>query len=152
MNPPNPSCVVPYLIVRDAEAAIDFYHRAFSATETFGIEGPHNQIVHAELCIGSAVFMLTEEDSKAGYSSPLSLLGSSVSLLIYVDDVDVFIARALGAGATLVNDIEDQFYGDRSGTIKDPFGHLWTIATQKEELTPDEIHERAKAFFSSQKQ
>lgn len=148
MKSPRPSSIVPYLIVRDAEAAIDFYARAFGAKEMFGIEGPNEQIVHAELSIGDAVFMLTEEDTPSGYSSPLSLLGSTVSLLLYVDDVDLFIARAIGSGATLVNDIEDQFYGDRSGTIKDPFGHLWTIATQKETLTPEEIHDRAKEFFS----
>ncbi len=143
--------IVPYLIVRDAEAAIDFYRRAFGAEENFGIEGPKKQVVHAELSIGDAVFMLTEEDTRMGYSSPLSLLGSTVSLLVYVEDVDLFVARAIGAGATLVNDIDDQFYGDRSGILKDPFGHLWTIATQKEELTPEEIHARAKAFFASSK-
>ena len=136
--------VTPYLIVRGGEAAIEYYQRAFGAVELFRIGGP-GMVGHAEMKIGNAIFMLADEFPDAGALSPETIGGSPVSLYIYVEDVDSFTEKAVAEGLEVLKPVTDQFYGDRSGAFKDPFGHIWGFATHKEDLTPDELNERAKA-------
>jgi PhnB protein len=140
--------VNPYLVVRNADRAIEFYKRAFGAEERFRIHGPDNKaIIHAELKIGDSVFMLTEESPDMKTLSPESIGGGPVSLYIYVKDVDSIFNQAVSEGATILHPVNDQFYGDRSGYLKDPFGHLWSIATHKKDLSPDELRKAGQAFF-----
>jgi PhnB protein len=140
--------VNPYLVVRNADRAIEFYKRAFGAEERFRMYGPDNKaIMHAELKIGDSVFMLTEESPDMKTLSPESIGGSPVSLYIYVKDVDSIFNQAVSEGATILHPVNDQFYGDRSGYLKDPFGHLWSIATHKKDLSPDELRKAGQAFF-----
>ena len=134
--------VTPYLIVKGAAAAIDFYKKTFGATELFRMPDASGKLVgHAEIKIGDSHIMLADEYPEMGYRSPQSLGGTPVSLLLYVDDVDATIPRAVAAGARLVQPIKDQFYGDRSGTVHDPFGHVWTVATHKKDVSPEEMME-----------
>ena len=135
--------ITPYLICRNAEAAIDFYKRAFGAEELFRIGGG-GMIGHAEVKIGDAIFMLADEFPPMA-QSPETIGGSPVSMYIYVEDVDAFTQKAIAEGLQVLKPVADQFYGDRSGHFKDPFGHLWGFATHKEDLTPEELNERAKA-------
>jgi PhnB protein len=138
----------PYLVVRNAARAIEFYKKAFSAEERFRMHGPDGKIImHAELKIGDSVFMLTEESPDMKALSPESIGGSPVSLYVYVKDVDAIFNRALSEGATELKPVRDQFYGARSGYLKDPFGHLWSIATHKKDLSPDELRKAGQAFF-----
>ena len=138
----------PYLVVRNAEKAIEFYKKAFSAEEHFRMHGPDGKtIMHAELKIGDSVFMLTEESPDMKSLSPESIGGSPISLYVYVKDVDGVFNQAVSEGATVIHPVKDQFYGDRSGYLKDPFGHLWSIATHKKDLTPDELRKAGEAFF-----
>lgn len=136
--------VTPYLIVREAKRAIEFYKDVLGATELLRIDGPDGRIGHAELRIGDSVVMMADEHPEIGASGPASLGGSSVHLLFYCDDVDARFARAVAAGATAVRPVVNQFYGDRSGTLTDPFGHVWTIATHVEDVAPDELERRAR--------
>jgi PhnB protein len=139
----------PYLIIKGAAAAIDFYKKAFSATELMRMADPKtNHIGHAEIKIGDSPIMLADEHPDMGYKSPKSLGGTPVSLMLYVDDVDSVAKQALAAGAKVMRPVQDQFYGDRSGTFEDPFGHVWTIATHKEDLSPEEMGKRAAAAFA----
>jgi PhnB protein len=135
--------ITPYLICRNAEAAIDFYKRAFGAEELYRIGGG-GMIGHAEMKIGKAIFMLADEFPPMA-QSPETIGGSPVSMYIYVEDVDAFCAKAVDEGLEVLKPVADQFYGDRSGHFKDPFGHLWGFATHKEDLTPEELNDRAKA-------
>jgi PhnB protein len=135
--------VTSYLIVRGAARAIDFYQRAFGATELFRLP-MGDRIGHAELRIGGGVVMLADEMPEMGHKSPQTLGGTPVSMLFYVPDVDVTFARALAAGGTSVKPLQNQFYGDRSGTLTDPFGHVWTVATHVEDVAPDEMDRRMK--------
>jgi PhnB protein len=135
--------VTSYLIVRGAARAIDFYQRAFGATELFRLP-MGERIGHAEIRIGGGVVMLADEMPEMGHKSPQTLGGTPVSLLFYVPDVDATFARALGAGGTSVKPLQNQFYGDRSGTLTDPFGHVWTVATHVEDVAPDEMDRRMK--------
>jgi len=135
--------VTSYLIVRGAARAIDFYQRAFGATELFRLP-MGDRIGHAELRIGGGVVMLADEMPEMGHKSPQTLGGTPVSLLFYVPDVDATFARALAAGGTSVKPLQNQFYGDRSGTLTDPFGHVWTVATHVEDVAPDEMDRRMK--------
>lgn len=137
--------VTPYLIVAGAARAIDFYKHAFGATETMRLDGP-NGLAHAEIRIGGSVVMLADESPEMGYKGPRSYGGTSVSLMLYVDAVDATFQRALDAGATQQRAVQDQFYGDRSGTLEDPFGHVWTLATHVEDVAPDEIDRRLAAM------
>jgi PhnB protein len=139
--------VTPYLILRDASAAIEFYKQAFNATEIMRLNGPDGSIAHAEIKIGDSPVMMSNECPEMGFSSPASYGGTPVSLMIYVEDCDRVFAQALAAGATEVKPLQDQFYGDRSGTLTDPFGHVWTVATHKEEVSPEEIHKRLAAMM-----
>jgi PhnB protein len=141
--------VTPYLSVRGAADAIDFYTKIFGATERMRMPGPDGRIGHAELTIRDSVVMLSDEFPDMGVLSPQSLGGTPVTLSIYVDDVDTVIDRAVAAGATLDRPIEDRFYGDRSGQIVDPFGHRWSIATHVEDVPPDEMQRRAAEFMES---
>ncbi len=131
--------ITPYLIIKGASAAIDFYKKAFGATELFRMPDPSGKgIAHAEIKIGDSPIMLADEQPQM-YRSPQALGGTPVSLMLYVDDVDAVFPRAVAAGAQVVKPVEDQFYGDRSGTLHDPFGHLWTIATHKKDVSPEEM-------------
>jgi PhnB protein len=134
--------VTPYLIVNDAASAIDFYKEAFGATELLRI-GHRGKIGHAEIKIGNSPIMLADEYPEMGAHSPKSFGGSPISIHLYVKDVDDFVAQAIAAGAKAKRPVEDKFYGDRSGSVEDPFGHTWHIATHKEDLTLDELQERA---------
>ncbi len=132
--------VTPYLICRGADKAIEFYTRAFGATELYRMPGPDARIMHAELQVGDSRVMLADETEE--FKSPLSVGGASVSMMLYVNDVDATFRRALDAGATALRDVKNQFYGDRSGTLADPFGHVWTIGTHVEDVSPEEMTRR----------
>ncbi len=133
--------VTPYLIVKGGAKAIDFYKKAFGATELFRMEH-EGKVGHAEIKIGDSPIMLADEQPSMGYVSPQSLGGAPVSLMIYVEDVDKTYKQAISSGGIELKALQDQFYGDRSGTLKDPFGHVWTIATHKEDVTPEEMNKR----------
>jgi PhnB protein len=137
--------VTPYLIVKDAARAIEFYKNAFGATELMRMADPNGKVGHAEIRVGDSHVMLADEFPDKGFHGPQSLGGSSVGLVLYVEDVDAVAARAVAAGAKVLQPVKDQFYGDRSGTFTDPFGHVWTISTHKEDLSPEEVRRRAEA-------
>jgi PhnB protein len=134
----------PYLIVSGAAKAIDFYRQAFGAREVMRFEGPGGKVMHAELQIGDSRIMLADECPEMNARSPLALGGTHTSILLYVDDVDSFAKRAKAAGAKEIRPVKDQFYGDRSGTFSDPFGHMWTISTHVEDVADDELRRRAE--------
>ncbi len=129
--------ITPYLLVRGGEKAIEFYKKAFGAVEKDRMVMPDGKIGHAELKIGDSIIMLADEMPDMGMAGPETLGGVGMSLLLYVDDVDAIFAKALEAGATETRAIEDKFYGDRMGNLKDPFGHSLSLATHKEDLTPE---------------
>lgn len=139
--------VLPYLCVRDAAAAIEFYKDVFGAAEVMRLADPGGIIGHAELRIGNTSFMLAEESSDMDLRGPRLLGGSPVSLLLYVEDVDAVVAKAVAAGATLLGAVEDQFYGDRTGKFEDPFGHIWMIATHIEDVSEADMQRRYSSLF-----
>jgi PhnB protein len=145
--PPGYSSVTPYLIVRGAAKAIDFYKRAFGAVELFRFDGPDGTLGHAEIKIGNSPIMLA--DGMSDYPDPLTLGGTGVSFMLYVPDVDAAFARAIAAGATVKRPVADQFYGDRTGTLADPFGHVWSIGTHVEDVSPEEMDRRHKELMKS---
>jgi PhnB protein len=136
--------VTPYLICDSAADAIEYYKKAFGATELFRMDH-EGKVGHAELKIGDSPIMLADEYPQMGYRSPKALGGTPVSIMIYVPDVDAVYKQAIDAGATELKALQDQFYGDRSGTLTDPFGHVWTIATHKEDVTMEEMNRRMAA-------
>jgi PhnB protein len=136
----------PYLIADDAARAIEFYKKAFGAIEKVRIPGPGGKIGHAEIQIGDSPIMLADEHHEIGALSPHRIGGSPVSITLYVEDVDHVVERALAAGAKLLRPVKDQFYGDRSGTLTDPAGHVWHVATHKEDLSLEEIKRRGEAL------
>jgi PhnB protein len=136
--------VTPYLIIKGATAALEFYQKAFGATELFRM-AHEGKIGHAEIKIGDSPIMLADEHPEMGYLGPQTLGGSPVSIMIYCDDVDTIFNQAIAAGATQQKAIEDKFYGDRIGTLVDPFGHVWHVATHKEEVSPEEMERRLAA-------
>ena len=136
--------VTPYLIINDAARALDFYRQAFGAVEVMRFSDPSGKIGHAEIKIGNSHVMLADEYADMGYKSPTAYGGSPVSIVLYVEDVDAVFKRAIEAGAESKQAVKDQFYGDRSGTLEDPFGHVWTVATHKEDVSMEEMHRRAK--------
>lgn len=144
--------LIPYITVKGADAAVAFYQKAFGAKEIGRISMAGGTIAHAELEIGDSRIMLAEENPQWGNKSPKTLGGTPVSLCIYVKDVDVVFKQALKEGANIVGDmdVKDQFYGDRSGTLTDPFGHLWTIATHIENVSFEEMQKRMDAMFAEQ--
>jgi PhnB protein len=137
--------VTPYLIFKGAARAIDFYKQAFGATELLRMPRPDGTIAHAEIKIGTSPIMLADEESAIGARSPESFGGSPVSILLYVEDADALFGRAVRAGAQPVRPMEDQFYGDRMGGVRDPFGYMWYIATHTEDVSPEEMRRRASA-------
>jgi len=137
--------ITPYLHVHGAARALDFYKQAFGANELFRLQGPDGNIGHAEITIGDSIVMLADEVPSMGIHSPYSLKGTSVSLMLYVEDVDNIVERAVKAGATIRRPLENKFYGDRSATLADPFGHEWTISTHVEDVAPDELERRMAA-------
>jgi PhnB protein len=137
--------VTPYLIIRGAADAIEFYKKAFGATELFRFPGPDGKIGHAELQIGNSRIMLADEYPDMGYNGPQTIGGSPVALMIYLADVDAVFNRAVEAGATVKEALQDKFYGDRIGTVIDPFGHRWHLATHQEDVSMEEMERRAKA-------
>ena len=140
--------LTPYLAIKDADKAIEFYKKAFNATELFRMNGPDGKVAHAEIQIGNSRMMLADEFAQMGHLGPKTRGGTTVSLMIYVEDCDAIAKQALAAGMTEKKPMEDQFYGDRSGTYEDPYGHVWTIGTHKEDVSPEEMDRRAKAKFS----
>jgi PhnB protein len=140
--------VTPYLIIRGAARALEFYKKAFGATEVMRFPMPDGKIAHAEMKIGEGIVMLADESPEQGYKSPDALGGTPVSLMFYVSDVDALFARATAAGAVVKQPLRDQFYGDRNATIADPFGHTWTIATHVEDVSPQEMQRRMAAMGS----
>ena len=136
--------VTPYLIVRGAAEAIDFYRKAFGAVELFRFPSPDGKIGHAEIKIGDSPIMMADEYPDMGYKGPQTIGGSPVSLMIYVEDVDTVFNQAVAAGATIKEALQDKFYGDRIGTVTDPFGHVRHISTHKEDVSMDEMQERMK--------
>ncbi|HSS71611.1 MAG TPA: VOC family protein [Casimicrobiaceae bacterium] len=140
--------VTAYLIIRGAARALDYYKKAFGATEIMRFPGPGDTIAHAEIKIGDGVVMLADEAPDGGYRSPQSIGGTPVSLLFYVADVDARFAQAVKAGGKVQRAVQDQFYGDRSGTLEDPFGHIWTIATHVEDVSMEEMNKRMAAMSS----
>jgi PhnB protein len=142
--------VTPYLIVKDAAAAIEFYKQAFGATELMRLSQPDGKVGHAELRLGDSLLMLADEFPEMGARGPKAYGGSAVILAVYVEDVDAQAARAMAAGAKVLRPVQDQFYGDRTGTFEDPFGHIWTLATHKEDVSPQEINKRFEAAMRQQ--
>jgi PhnB protein len=135
--------VTPYLTIKDAASAIDFYKQAFQAKVLMCLSEPSGKVGHAEIKIGDSRIMLADEYPELGSRGPQSFGGSPVSILLYVEDCDDMFKRAIAKGARIVKPMSDQFYGDRAGTLEDPFGHVWTIATHVEDLTSEEILKRA---------
>jgi PhnB protein len=144
--PPQYRSFGPYLIVAGAREAIGFYERAFGFVERLRLETPDGFIGHAELTLGDAVLMVSEEVPALGFYSPAHYGGTPVTLALYVPDVDAAVARAVAAGAKPRRPVEDQFYGDRSGSVVDPFGHVWTLATHVEDVSPQEMNRRFQAM------
>ncbi|HEX6127263.1 MAG TPA: VOC family protein [Pyrinomonadaceae bacterium] len=140
--------VTPYLICKNAEAAIEFYKKAFGAEELFRIGQP-GMVGHAEMKIGNAIIMMADEHPDMGAISPGTLGGTPVQLMVYVEDVDAFTEKAIAEGLEVLRPVTDQFYGDRSGQFKDPFGHIWAFATHKEDVSPEEMNSRAAAMYGS---
>lgn len=138
--------ITPYLSVQGGAAAIEFYKRAFGATEVMRLDQPDGRVGHAEVQIGDSRFMLADECPEMEFRSPHTYGGTPVALYLYVEDVDAVVERALAAGAKLLRPVQDQFYGDRSGSIADPYGHVWHVATHKEDLTLEEVRKRAAAL------
>jgi PhnB protein len=142
--------VTPYLVIKGATAAIDYYKKVFGATERMRMDAPGGSIGHAELVIGDSTIMLADEFLDMGFRSPKTIGGSPVSLVLYVEDVDTVFKRAVGAGAKELRPVADQFYGDRMGTLEDPFGHVWSVATHTEDVSPDEMERRAGEYAKQQ--
>lgn len=143
--------VTPYLCVEGAAAAIDFYKRAFAAEELFRLAMPDGRVGHAELRIGDTPVMLADACEEGPSRSPRALGGSSVGLHLYVEDVDAVFQRTVEAGARVIRPLQDQFYGDRTGTVEDPYGHVWFLASHREDLLPAEIEKRAAALMNGGK-
>ena len=146
--PDGYSTITPYLILKGAAAALDYYKKAFGAEEIMRYADPSGAVMHAEIKIGNSIIMLGEENLQEGFQSAKTLGGAAVGLHLYVEDSDKWFARALKAGGKEQRPMQDQFYGDRSGTLVDPFGQLWTISTHKEDVSPDEMKRRMKAMMS----
>ncbi len=138
--------ITPYLIVNGASDAIQFYSDVLGATERMRMPAPGGRIGHAEISIGDSIVMLADEHPEMGARGPMAYGGSPVGLVAYVEDVDAVFEKATSHGATPVRPLENQFYGDRTGTFDDPFGHRWTVSTHVEDVSPEEMAERMSAF------
>ena len=144
--PDNYPRVTPYLVVDGAAAAIDFYTKVFGATEQMRMPAPGNKIGHAEIKMGDSMVMLADANPQMGHKSPKGLGGTPISLLLYVENADDTVKRAVAAGGKLVRPVENQFYGDRMGGVEDPFGHHWYVATHVEDVSPEEMQRRMAAM------
>jgi PhnB protein len=142
--------VTPYLIVKGAAEAIAFYQKAFGAVEMMRLPMPDGRVGHAEIKIGDSPVMLADECPDMHFVSPVTLGGAGVSICLYVQDADALFQQAVDAGAEVVRPVEDQFYGDRNGTLKDPYGHVWTVATHQEDMSPEEMDRRFQEFMAQQ--
>lgn len=140
----------PYLIIKGAARALEFYQKAFGATEIMRIPAPEGKVGHAEIKIGTAIIMLADEFPDMNCKSPQSFGGTPVSIMVYVQDVDRFVKQAVSAGAKVLRPVENKFYGDRAGSLEDPFGHQWHFATHVEDVPPDELAKRAQIFMKQQ--
>ena len=138
--------VTPYLIIKGAAEAIEFYKRVFDATELFRVPGPNGVLMHAEIKIGDSIIMLADEFPQMDALGPKTIGGSPVGLMLYLPNVDEVFLRAIAAGAKELRPLQNQFYGDRSGTVEDPFGHKWTISTHIEDVSSEEIERRMAAM------
>jgi PhnB protein len=147
--PEGYNTLTPYLAVDDAAKAIEYYKKAFGAKERVRMDAPGGKIGHAELEVGDSLVMLSDPFPQASTKPPKELGGTSASVFMYVEDVDAVVKQAVDAGATVAMEVADQFWGDRFGSVKDPFGHLWSIATHVEDVPPEEMAERAKAAMAS---
>jgi PhnB protein len=143
--------VTPYLSIDGAAAALEFYKRAFGATEGMRVPSPDGRIAHAEIEIGDSKIMLADEFPEMNFRSPKSIGGSPVTIHLYVEDSDQVTAQAVSAGAKLLRPVADQFYGDRSGSVEDPFGHVWHIATHTQDVSPEELKKHMEAMASAEK-
>jgi PhnB protein len=143
--PDGYASVTPYLIVDGGVKALDFYKAAFGATEIMRMEQPNGKLGHAEIRIGNSIIMMADEHPQMGYRGPKALGGTPVSILLYVEDVDTVAAKVVKEGARVLRPVENQFYGDRSGTFEDPFGHVWTVASHVEDIAPEEMKRRVDA-------
>jgi PhnB protein len=146
--PDGYNTVSPYLAVEDAASAIDYYTKAFGAKEVVRMDAPGGKIGHAELKLGDSRIMLSDPFPQASTKPPKELGGTSASVFLYVEDVDALVKQAVDAGATVTMEVADQFWGDRFGTITDPFGHVWSIATHVEDVPPEEMAERARTAMA----
>jgi PhnB protein len=144
--------VTPYLIIKGAANAIEFYKRVLGAQEVMRMPTPDGKIGHAELTIGNSHIMLSDEHPEMGYRSPQTIGGTGVSLMVYLEDVDKIFKQALAAGAKELKPVQDQFYGDRSGTFQDPFGHVWNVSTHVEDVEPEEMERRAAQYMKENSQ
>ena len=142
--------VTPYLIISGVARAIDYYKDAFGAVEVLRMDAPDGRIGHAEIRIGNSHVMLADEHAEMGQRGPHSLGGTPVSLMIYVEDVDERFRKAIAGGGKELRPVENQFYGDRSGMLVDPFGHVWMVATHVEDVPPEEMDRRAKEYMEKQ--
>jgi PhnB protein len=140
--------VTPYLSVRNGGKAMEFYKTAFGARERYKLMMPDGRLGHGELTLGDSVIMLADEFPEYGNTGPETVGGTPVTIHLYVEDVDAFVKKAVTAGARERKPVMDQFYGDRSGQIEDPFGHVWWVATHKEDVSPEELDKRARAMFA----
>jgi PhnB protein len=140
--------ITPYLFIKGAADAIDYYKNVFGAKERMRMPGPNGRIMHAELEIADSIVMLSDENPQAGAPSPQTVGGASNSLHVYVENVDTVTRKAVDAGAKLIRPVRDEFYGDRTGTITDPFGQIWSIATHKEDVSPEEMKKRMTKAMS----
>jgi PhnB protein len=140
--------ITPALIVKNGDAAIEFYKKGFGAEERHRMKSPDGRVAHAELKLGDSVFMLSDEYPEMKCHSPNSIGGSPVSMYVYVEDVDALFDKAVSAGAKVLDPVKDQFWGDRHGRLEDPFGHLWSIATHKKDLSEEEMKSAVEAAFS----
>jgi PhnB protein len=143
--------VAPYLAIRNAVKALEFYKKAFGATVPYKLLMPDGRLGHAEIRIGDSIIMIADEFPEFGGKSPETLGGTPISIHLYVPDVDAFFKRALTAGAKERKPVMDQFYGDRSGQLEDPFGHLWWVATHKEDIAHEELQKRVESMFAGTK-
>ena len=141
--------VTPYLAVEDAAAAIDYYKKVFGAKERVRMDTPEGKIGHAELEIGDSLVMLADAVPQFSTRAPTEVGATTASIFLYVEDVDTVVKGAVDAGATVLMEVADQFWGDRFGTVQDPFGHQWSVATHVEDVPPEEIEERAKAAMAA---
>ncbi len=149
--PKDYNTITPYLVVKGAARAIEYYKKVFGASELVRMNGPDGKVGHAELKIGNSRIMLADENPNMGqgHTSAATVGGSPVSLYVYLPDVDQVVQRATAAGAKLLKPVENQFYGDRNGFIQDPFGHLWGIATHVEDVSPKDMEERMKKVMQA---